>query len=410
MQSTQPSGIPQNVEKLIQELKIEKEMRMKAEEKAIILEKRLKEMEIKITKISNEISNERDARIQAEEEITRLLAEGKDRRRDLRSEVKELLLDLLPQLVESLHRRTLLNGNTPEVTTYARALAPQNQPGATLQQNLKKNHNTNTGKFQQKNKKNLRVNVNSHHSSTIKEADSVGIASSLIPFGRTPEVGTTEEIPPNSRSGIRNQAQRTVNSELLRVRDGPQLKRKTPPGIESYAEHGISSDPPFTRDIRGRKRRSIQKQETSVLIIPKEKNVKAYEVIKRISDIPQRWIQFHLEYHSGAVLLSCTSADKIAKIRKILKDNSEIEVKKYAAKEYKVRIHNIRLDYPKDEIKLDVEERFKMVPMKIDLIPYKKFNDKGLFFPLRPYNPKSGGGNLFSCCNYWLLLLLLLLN
>ena len=64
-------------------------------------------------------------------------------------------------------------------------------------------------------------------------------------------------------------------------------------------------------------------------------------------------------------------------VKEILKDNPEIEVRKNPLKEFKVRTHKIRLDYVKEEIKLDIEERFKTELVKIELIPYKKFSDKG---------------------------------
>jgi len=82
-----------------------------------------------------------------------------------------------------------------------------------------------TSAFQRRNKKNLKINIIPGNSRAPNvQYDSVGTASSLIPFGRTPEEGIPEEIPPTSRTDIRNQSQRTVNREPLRLRDGPQSK------------------------------------------------------------------------------------------------------------------------------------------------------------------------------------------
>mgnify|MGYP001015672621 CR=1 FL=1 len=72
-QENQIPRTPPTNDQLIKALTMERELRRKAEEKVLNLEKRLTEMENKIVNIHEEFEREKEIRIQAEEEITRLL-------------------------------------------------------------------------------------------------------------------------------------------------------------------------------------------------------------------------------------------------------------------------------------------------------------------------------------------------
>lgn len=295
------------------------------------------------------------------ERNTNLEAGNKEANADhMKNQVLEALKELLPLFLEPFLNQIrevsslpMQNGINTEATRK-NSIPPDHKKGRGYAEAAKQGQSSQLGSTKQqgnqrlpvpaqqsRNKKNLRVDINQALPSRLMQpptADSIGTASSLLPFGRTPEQGGS-----NGRN---------------------------PPRVEEEYDQRSTT-------MSRKEKRMAKNHKTSILVIPKKNGTDVYNIIRQTPGIQQRWITQHFQYPSGTVLINCTSPEKAGKIKEILSTNTEIHMKEKQKRNFEVRIHNIKMDYDKEEISTDIFERFKEHPSFITLVPYKKIPNRG---------------------------------
>lgn len=222
--------------------------------------------------------------------------------------------------------------------------------------NMPRTKTGNRGKA--KNFKNLRVNIGRRPAlgdSAPPTADSIGTASSLVPFGRTPD-HETADLP--TADSVKDKDNRQWTTVVKKGRERDKRAIMGPPVSQANAQKNTGST-------------------TKVLILPSE-GKRVQETLRDKKILPRHiGVTNVVEFTSGAMLATVQKEKKDMMLQKITE--AGLTVKNQTTKEqYEWRIHRIPAEYPAEEVSEDIRTATGYKPSEVVIVPYKAEKNKGL--------------------------------
>ena len=223
--------------------------------------------------------------------------------------------------------------------------------------------------------------------SQIEKMINSAIDRRLGPAGKPNRGGNNASVMKRTYSDVVNRQPSPV--ALVRQNESARHREEFPSLRSSYSgsrgPHIIDGGPVWGTRILGKTgnrtyvepdnmqtvNQTKNKRGNSLLILHK-RGENAFAALRQTQGVQHRWISHHFTYQSGAVLIICRDMETVEKIRVKLINHPDIEVKCDNRREPEVRVHNIQMDYPIEELQQDIAERFGERAKKIDLVRYQK--------------------------------------